>query len=263
MTRQPVIIHRRLEKPPGAASFFSSAELDRAYNEISRLQHVVSELHQAIASERSRHDMVINEYHAKLDREAEHQYAMLEVELATQEARFRHELEAQQAKIEKYELELQHAQLTSFTEMARPTSGLEEDSTIEEAVHLLHKNLWSWAKAHSLRSMDDVRITASEDAAALDESLATAGVDLGLFRTQNSAAVKKMPALLLAAVAAKDIYATMFQNPFFFFDSVGFETANPKRHALQEALEVLEQRARSPCTFREAILLSPSTVRSG
>jgi hypothetical protein len=223
------------------ALFVSSAELERANHEHARLQHVAANLHQTIAVERSRHEEAFKDYRAKLECEAQHQYTVYKTELATQETRFRKELEAQRVKVEKYESELQHAQLASFAEMARPTCGLEEDRTIEEAVHLLHKRLWSWAKTHSLLSMDDLRSNAIDDVAALDDTLEAAGVDLTLVWSQNPRAVKKLPALLLAAVAAKDIYATMFQNPFFFFDSGDFETANPKRHALQETLAVLEQ----------------------
>ncbi len=178
----------------------------------------------------------------RLEAGARAKISSLMKDMAQQRESFRRDVDALQAKIDAYESQLREAQLRSFADMARTQYTDEEDSTIIQDIKFLHQNIWTWAKANCLPQIEDVRVAVGEEHnSAVIQRLEIAGVDTSLLAPSQPVSLKKLPALILAAVVAEDIYQSMFCNPFFFLDSICPDTAYNKQEALNEIFELLNK----------------------
>jgi hypothetical protein len=156
-------------------------------------------------------------------------------------ARMSTDLEQQQKKIDAYEADLQHAQLAAFAEMARTEFSVEEDRAIMDDVSLLHDRIWAWAASSCLPETSHVREAINKSPSAIVDRLTKAGVDLSLLDTSKPTTLKRLPALILAALVAEDIYSAMFCRPFFFVDGLDTGDAVAKAEALNDTMIILSK----------------------
>jgi hypothetical protein len=151
------------------------------------------------------------------------------------------DLEQQQKKIDAYEADLQHAQLAAFAEMARTESSVEEDRAIMDDISLLHDRIWAWGTASCLPETSNVREAINKSPSAIVDRLTKAGVDLSLLDISRPTPLKKLPALILAALVAEDMYSAMFCRPFFFVDGLDTGNAVAKAEALNDTIIMLSK----------------------
>jgi hypothetical protein len=256
----------------------------RSQHKIACLENDMTQQRQRLVTRARRleHEMVRQQRQQRLDAGAQATIARLEQDLARQQQQLRESAEAQakeaqvagalraaaaaqQARLDEAERQLRQVQQQTFAGMARARFTDEEDSSIMRDVRFLHQNVWTWAKDHCLPALDGVRMMAAaaggdahnnnvnnnnnSNNAALMRRLVEAGVDPSLLDASPSVTLKKLPALVLAAVVAEDIYQTMFDNPFFFVDSICADTPFNKQEALGETFDLLFRRKLPPCNY--------------
>ncbi len=178
---------------------------------------------------------------ARLQQENKQLQLRLQAELAEQRQKYERESSKQRAQIQKFESELQEAQLTSFAEMTSSGPAPDEDSSFVHDIRLLHKNIGTWAKQHGLASTQQMRTVLDENDGSLASCSSAAGANISLFYVESQPSIDPLPALFLAASVAYDIYTKLFDDPFFFVDSCSQETDNKKGKALREAMVQLNK----------------------
>jgi hypothetical protein len=103
----------------------------------------------------------------------------------------------------------------------------QEESKIKGDLDRLKRTMKSWAKDCSINSMAHVQslMEGTDEEVALSESLSNVvRLDGGRLPPGLTTTTSKTPSLLLNALLAHDVYKTLFENPFFFFnDQLDYE----------------------------------------
>ncbi len=171
----------------------------------------------AIGLERRQHEAALQ----LVKEQAAQEIARLRQEAAQEKESFQRDTQALQAKVNAQEAQLHEARLLSFANLARGPYRDEDDSKIMDDVRILHHKLWMWARANCLPDMDAVRQAINEAPTHFAQRFAKAGVNDGrLLDSARPVSLKRLPALILAALVAENIYAAMFFTPFFFLNHV-------------------------------------------
>ncbi len=127
---------------------------------------------------------------------------------------------------EKYEYEIQQAQLSSFRNMKQGRWLPLEESDVVGKIELLNKRIKQWAKSAAMKTMNEVYATLkhdpAEEAILRLELSAVVRMQNGVLPLQLSEG-KQAPFLCLNAILANDIYMRILADPFFFLeDDISF-----------------------------------------
>jgi hypothetical protein len=191
----------------------------------------------ALAKQQRQHEADLQLVREQATQEVTH----LRQELSQQQASFHRDTQALQAKSNALEAQLHEARLRLFANLGRGPYIDEEDSKIMDDVRILHQRLWAWARANSVPQMNAVCQAVIDAPTHFATRFVEAGVDHGrFFDPARPVGLKRLPALILAALVAEDIYAVMFCNPFFFLNCVGPYPQVDRQEALCNTVTLLD-----------------------